>query len=78
MPYRDSTLTRLLQAVLSGNSRTFMLACLNPSKAQVSETLSTLRCVLSVVALTTLAQRGVANVWGSMHSAAGEQGEARR
>lgn len=35
VPYRDSALTRLLQPLLAGNSRTMMLACLNPHKAQV-------------------------------------------
>ncbi len=44
VPYRDSTLTKLLQVALGGsNALTIMLTCLNPSSAQVYETLSSLQ-----------------------------------
>lgn len=42
VPYRDSTLTRLLQHSLGGNSVTLMLACLSPSDLYAEENLSTL------------------------------------
>ena len=42
VPYRDSKLTRMLQDSLGGNSQTLMLACVSPSDANYSETLSTL------------------------------------
>lgn len=42
VPYRDSKLTRMLQDSLGGNSKTLMLACVSPSDANYSETLSTL------------------------------------
>ena len=36
VPYRDTTLTRLLQSVLAGNCRTMMLICISPAKSQAS------------------------------------------
>ncbi|KAH0571631.1 Kinesin-like protein [Spironucleus salmonicida] len=43
IPYRDSILTRLLQESLGGNSKTLMVANLNPASTNYEETLSTLR-----------------------------------
>lgn len=43
VPYRDATLTKMLRNVLNGNSVNFMLACINPGRAQASETQNTLR-----------------------------------
>ncbi|DBA74159.1 hypothetical protein WJX77_004162 [Trebouxia sp. C0004] len=42
IPYRDSTLTKLLYEGLKGNGRVLMMACCSPSKAQAEETLNTL------------------------------------
>ena len=42
VPYRDSTLTRLLKHALGGNSHTLMVACLSPSDLHVEENASTL------------------------------------
>jgi hypothetical protein len=42
-PYRDSTLTSLLQDSLGGNSKTFMLVALSPHENNAEETLQTLR-----------------------------------
>jgi hypothetical protein len=42
VPYRESKLTRLLQDSLGGNSRTAMIACVSPSTADYTESLSTL------------------------------------
>jgi hypothetical protein len=42
VPYRDSTLTRLLQHSLGGNCLTLMLACISPSDVYIEENLSTL------------------------------------
>lgn len=43
IPYRDSKLTRLLQASLGGNTKTVMIANLGPADWNYDETLSTLR-----------------------------------
>merc|ERR1719382_1139395 len=43
IPYRDSKLTRLLQASLGGNSHTLMIACVSPADSNLEETVSTLR-----------------------------------
>mmetsp|Transcript_3695 Transcript_3695/g.9396 ORF Transcript_3695/g.9396 Transcript_3695/m.9396 type:complete len:1002 (+) Transcript_3695:77-3082(+) len=51
VPYRDSTLTRLMQTCLGGSALTHMLACISPAPREVAITLSTLgyatsaRCV---------------------------------
>ena len=42
-PYRVSTLKRLLQNALGGNSKTIMICTLNPASINYEETLSTLR-----------------------------------
>lgn len=41
-PYRNSTLTLVLQDALGGNSRTVFIACISPAKEHASETESTL------------------------------------
>lgn len=43
VPYRDSTLTKLLQNALGGNSKTIMIAALSPADINHDETLGTLR-----------------------------------
>lgn len=43
VPYRESTLTKLLQNALGGNSKTVMIAALSPADVNYEETLSTLR-----------------------------------
>jgi hypothetical protein len=43
VPFRDSTLTRLLKGSLDGNSKTVMLATISPATTDVDETLGTLR-----------------------------------
>jgi kinesin family protein 3/17 len=43
VPFRDSKLTRLLQDSLGGNARTYLLATVSPLKANVEETISTLK-----------------------------------
>lgn len=42
-PYRDSSLTRILQSALGGNSKTVMICALSPASINYEETLSTLR-----------------------------------
>lgn len=42
VPYRDSTLTKLLQDSLGGDATTLMVACVSPAAAHVDETLCTL------------------------------------
>jgi hypothetical protein len=48
IPYRDSSLTKLLMNALGGNSRTVMIAAISPSAINYEETLSTLRCMWHV------------------------------
>jgi kinesin family protein 3/17 len=43
IPYRDSKLTRILQDSLGGNSKTVLIAMVNPSIACADESISTLR-----------------------------------
>lgn len=43
VPYRDSKLTRLLQDSLGGNTRTTIIACVNPLAGQSNETVNTLK-----------------------------------
>lgn len=43
VPYRDSKLTRLLQDSLGGNTRTTIIACVNPLAGQTHETINTLQ-----------------------------------
>ncbi|KEG12928.1 kinesin [Trypanosoma grayi] len=43
VPYRTSKLTRLLQPMLSGNSKTTMIACVSPDALSFEETLNTLK-----------------------------------
>jgi len=43
IPYRDSTLTRLLQDSLGGASKTLMIATIAPCDDNFGETLNTLR-----------------------------------
>lgn len=43
VPYRSSKLTRLLQPMLEGNSRTAMIACVAPLASSLEETLNTLK-----------------------------------
>jgi kinesin family protein 13 len=43
VPYRESSLTRILQNALGGNSKTLMICAISPSGDNYEETLSTLR-----------------------------------
>ena len=43
VPYRDSSLTRILQNALGGNSKTIMICAVSPSDMNFEESLSTLR-----------------------------------
>lgn len=43
VPYRDSTLTKLLMDSLGGDVMTLMIACVSPAKAHLEETLCTLQ-----------------------------------
>ncbi|RNF03755.1 putative kinesin [Trypanosoma rangeli] len=43
VPYRASKLTRLLQPMLGGNSKTVMIACVSPAVSSFEETLNTLK-----------------------------------
>ena len=42
-PYRDSSLTRILQNALGGNSKTIMICAISPASINYEESLSTLR-----------------------------------
>lgn len=43
IPYRESSLTRILQNALGGNSKTTMIAAISPATFNLEETVSTLR-----------------------------------
>jgi kinesin family member 13 len=43
IPYRESSLTRILQNALGGNSKTTMIAAISPATFNIDETISTLR-----------------------------------
>ena len=43
VPFRDSSLTRILQNALGGNSKTIMICAISPAFLNYEETLSTLR-----------------------------------
>ena len=58
-PFRDSPLTWLLREALVGDSRTWMMACVDSSDAQRSETHSTLRYASSARCLRTKAKVNV-------------------
>ena len=47
VPYRDSSLTRLMQSSLSGSAQTVMLACVSPSKKEMNFTFKNLQYALS-------------------------------
>lgn len=59
VPYRDSKLTFLLQDSIGGNARTALIACVNPSTACVSETLSTLQFARCAGAVCNTARTNV-------------------
>ena len=43
IPYRNSSLTKLLKNSLGGNARTAIILCVSPTNTQVEQSLSTLR-----------------------------------
>lgn len=43
IPYRESSLTRILKDSLGGNAKTVMIACVSPADSNNSETVNTLR-----------------------------------
>lgn len=47
IPYRNSTLTKILKSSLGGNSKTTVILCLSPCLSQIEQTLSTLRFGIS-------------------------------
>ncbi|KAF4667250.1 Double-strand break repair protein mre11a [Perkinsus chesapeaki] len=57
IPFRNSKLTFLLKDSLSGNSKTFMVACISPALTELSETVSTLRFAHSAKMVKTKAKQ---------------------
>jgi kinesin family protein 11 len=53
VPYRDSTLTRLLQDSLGGRTKTCIIATVSPTRSNVEETLSTLDYALRARSIRT-------------------------
>ena len=43
VPYRDSTLTRILQDSLGGNTKTVLIATISPTIDTIEESISTLK-----------------------------------
>ncbi|KAJ3272312.1 Chromosome-associated kinesin kif4a [Terramyces sp. JEL0728] len=56
VPYRESKLTRLLQDSLGGNSQTLMIACVNSTISDISETTSTLQFATRAMSVRTNAR----------------------
>lgn len=56
VPYRESNLTWLLRDVISGLSKTSMLAAISPNSGNIEETLSTLRWASSAKKIAVTAQ----------------------
>ena len=54
VPYRDSTLTKLLKRSLGGSCHTLMIACLSPADAHVEENHSTLAYATRARAITNV------------------------
>ncbi|XP_078354015.1 uncharacterized protein LOC144638654 isoform X3 [Oculina patagonica] len=59
IPYRNSTLTRLLQDGLDGNSKTSLIVCVSPSFRDVNETLCSLKFGLRAMKVHNVAQVNV-------------------
>ena len=53
IPYRDSTLTKLLWDNLQGSARTLMLACVNPLASQAEQTAHTLHFASMALRIST-------------------------
>ncbi|KAK4504452.1 hypothetical protein PRZ48_005368 [Zasmidium cellare] len=62
IPFRNSTLTRLLKFSLGGNCRTVMIVCVSPSSAHFDETQNTLRYANRAKNIRTKSVRNVYNV----------------
>jgi len=43
IPFRNSTLTKILKSSLSGNSRTSIVICITPASSQIEQTLNSLK-----------------------------------
>ncbi|KAJ3319365.1 Chromosome-associated kinesin kif4a [Boothiomyces sp. JEL0866] len=56
VPYRESKLTRILQDSLGGNSQTLMIACVNSTISDLSETTSTLQFATRAMSVRTNAR----------------------
>eukprot|EP01043_Picozoa_sp_COSAG02_P008477 COSAG02_NODE_272_length_26345_cov_761.363179_4_plen_982_part_00 len=69
IPYRNSALTWLLRESIGGNSKTAILACVNPEPRHREESLSTLRFADRAKQLTTRVDRNV-NMKASVSRAA--------
>lgn len=53
IPYRDSKLTRILQASLGGNTKTAILCAITPASDYIEETISTLKFAGRAKVITT-------------------------
>lgn len=56
VPYRDSTLTRILQTSLSGNARIWVICTINPTKNSKDESLNTMRFARNAKLIKTTAK----------------------
>ena len=71
VPYRNSTLTWLLRESIGGNSKTAILACVNPEPRHREESLSTLRFADGAKQLTTHVDRNQGGSGGFGRAAKG-------
>lgn len=61
VPFRNSSLTKILRSSLGGNSRTLIILCLNPTKDYLEHSMSTLRFGANAKKIETKAFANIKN-----------------
>lgn len=64
IPYRNSPLTKILKASISGSSRVALILCINPLARHSSETLSTLRLGVNAKKIVNKIQKNKGKTFG--------------
>ena len=61
IPFRNSSLTKILRSSLGGNSRTLIILCINPNSMQFDYSISTLRFGTNAKKITNSVSANVRN-----------------
>lgn len=61
IPYRNSSLTKILRSSLDGHSRTLIILCINPTANQFEYSLSTLRFGMNAKKIETKVMANIKN-----------------